>query len=148
MWNHIFDEYSHYKFKIFLRYIYSENCDPEMPTEREVPYCNYTWHGISHNHPQTRQYSKFLTPFPDDSVRNRQTDRQTDRQKDTLRYHKPVLYFNFSAEYRHIPVHCPSALPPDISNGLLHQPPEGYIDRPLAENHEFSRVARASQFPQ
>jgi hypothetical protein len=45
MWNHIFDEYSHYEFKIFLRHIYSENCDSEMPTEGEV---EFVWNVMAH----------------------------------------------------------------------------------------------------
>jgi hypothetical protein len=109
-----------------------------MPTEGQVPYFNYIWHGISHNHPQTPAKSRssclhFLT-----------TPSATDRQSDTLRYHIPVLYFIFSAECRHIPAHYPSALPLDISNVSLHQPAQAYIDRPVTESNDFSRVARAS----
>ena len=51
--NNNFDEYSHYDFKNFLRHILSANCGPAMPTEGQVPYFNYTWHGLSYNHPKT-----------------------------------------------------------------------------------------------
>ena len=79
MWNHKFVQYSHYEFKIFLGHIYSANCGPTIPTEGQVPYCNYIGHGIAHNHPQTpaKTRSSCLHFLTTRSATDRQTDRQT-----------------------------------------------------------------------